>query len=76
MRVCRELACDCGGPAEGGLGATALGTGQSASEGWVSDLGDEVMGKRKRRREKGEWVGGRKVLRKKKKKSRTMRRSF
>lgn len=54
MRVCRELACDCGRPAEGGLGATALGTGQSASEGWVSDLGDEGMGKRKRRREKGE----------------------
>lgn len=47
MRVCRELACDCGGPAEGGLGATALGTGQSASEGWVSDLGDEGMAKRK-----------------------------
>lgn len=38
MRVCRELTCDCGGPAEGSTGATAMGTGKGTSEGWVSDL--------------------------------------
>lgn len=42
------------------LEPTALGTGQSALEGWVSDLGDEGMAKRKGE-EKGEWVRGRKV---------------
>lgn len=58
VRVCRELARDGGRPAEGSIGATALGTGKGSSQGWVSDLEGEGMGRgryrqRKRIRRKG-----------------------